>query len=73
MIHIPVISSNIKSVAHEGEVMEVVYNHGGTYRFPGVDKDQFNSLLAAQSIGKSLNALGVKGIKVELDKKQEGQ
>jgi hypothetical protein len=71
MIHIPVVSSNIKSVAHEGDVMEVLYSHGGTYRFPGVDKDQFNSLLAAQSIGKSLKGLGIAGVKVELDKKVE--
>jgi hypothetical protein len=70
MIHIPVVSSNIKSVAHEGDVMEVIYNHGGTYRFPGVDKDQFNGLLAAQSIGKMLNSLGITGVKVVLDKKE---
>ena len=72
MIHIPVTSSNIKSVAHEGEVMEVTYNHGGTYAFSGVDKDQFNGLLSSQSIGKSLNALGLKGVKLEPEKKQEG-
>jgi hypothetical protein len=65
MEEITVNSSNISSVAHEGDKMRVTFKHGGTYEYSGVDKDMFNDLLAAPSIGKFLSGMGIKGIKLE--------
>lgn len=71
MQHISVSSSNIKSVAHEGETMQVTFVHGGTYQYSGVDKDTFNGLLSAPSIGKALNQLGLLGVKLNPEKKEK--
>jgi hypothetical protein len=68
--HISVDSSNIKSVAHEGDTLEVTFKHGGTYQYSGVDKDTFNGLLSAPSIGKALNQSGLLGVKLNPEKKE---
>jgi len=72
MIHIPIVSSNIISAGHEGDVLEVTFKHGGTYEYKGVDKDEFNKLLSAPSAGKHLNSLGITGIKIK-DEKEKTQ
>ena len=65
MIHIPVESSNIVSVGHEGDSMQVTFRHGGTYEYSDVAKDQFDRMLAAESAGKFLNSWGIKGVKLQ--------
>lgn len=70
MEHVSVNSSNISSVGHEGDTMEVLYKHGTPYRFSPIDKDTFNDILNAPSVGKAIHALGIKGIKIELKKKE---
>ena len=66
MIHSPVEgSSNVLSTAHEGNAMQVTFKHGGTYEYPNIDKDKYSEILAAESVGKALNALNIKGIKLQ--------
>lgn len=62
MKHYNVKSSNVKSIAHKGDVMHVTYKGSGkTYEFTGISSDQFNALKNAKSIGKHLNGMGIKG------------
>ena len=70
MDHVSVNSSNISSVGHEGDTLQVTFKHGGTYEYSGVSKDAFNKLVNAPSVGKHLNAMGIKGVKLE-PKKEE--
>jgi hypothetical protein len=66
MIHVPIEgSSNILSTAHEGNVMQVTFKHGGTYEYPLVDAYTHSQLRTAESAGKFLNSLGIKGIKLQ--------
>lgn len=51
MQRVAVKSSNIKSVGHEGDTMEVEFHTGGIYTYHGVKEHHFKSLLKADSIG----------------------
>ncbi len=64
MIHHHVTSSNIESVAHKGTVLHVKFKHGGTYEYLDVSQEQFLGLKHAESVGKHLNSMGLKGKKV---------
>jgi hypothetical protein len=65
MEHVKVNSSNIVSIGHEGTTLQVTFKSGSTYEYHPVDKDDFNKLLNASSVGKTLNGLGLKGVKIE--------
>lgn len=52
-----VISSNIESAGHEGDIMEVTFKSGGTYRAYGVAKSAYDLFMAAQSKGKHFNQI----------------
>lgn len=54
MKRIPVKSSNIKSVGYDkvGKVLEVEFNHGGTYYYIDVPANAAEALVKAPSIGK---------------------
>lgn len=47
-----VTSSAIRSIGHEGDVLEVEMNSGKVYRYRGVAREHFDALLGAESIGK---------------------
>ena len=64
MQHIKVTSSNITSVAHKGSVLHVRFKNGGLYEYQGISKDDFNDLVNAESVGRHLNQMGIKGKKV---------
>jgi hypothetical protein len=68
MTRLPVKSSHILSIGHEGDVMEVEYASGQVYRYTGVGDDAFNSMMAGESIGRGLRQAihqeGVVGTKV---------
>lgn len=56
MIRIPVTSSNLVSIGHEGTTLEVEFKHGGLYRYFNVPVDKYNALMSAESVGKFLNS-----------------
>ena len=47
-------SSNIASCGHcaKTSTMAVKFKHGGTYHYPGVDREVFDDLMAAESVVK---------------------
>jgi hypothetical protein len=58
-------SSHVESVGHHnGDVLRVTFKGGATYDYPGVSADTFQDLKAADSPGKFIRGLGVKGTKV---------
>jgi len=53
MNRVPVSSSSIKSVGHDGTaVMEVEFKNGAVYQYHGVSKDDYDAFVSAGSIGK---------------------
>ena len=66
---IPVESSNIESVGHDGaETLRVQFKSSGAYDYRGITETEFIDLVNAESVGKAYNALtrgkGIKGIKL---------
>ena len=59
----PVKSSNLTHIGYEDGKMHVTYKSGHTYEF-SVTPEQHKELMAAESHGKHLNKLGIKGTKV---------
>ena len=57
----PVDSSNIRSVGWENGVLEVEFKNYSIYHYYGVDKETFQQLIAAESVGKYLGT-HVKGV-----------
>lgn len=65
MQFIPVKSSNIESIAHDGkETMRVQFKNGGLYEYQGVTVAGHKKLMEAKSIGKHLRLMDVKGVKL---------
>lgn len=60
----PVKSSNLTHIGHHGTTLHVTYKGGATYRFEPVSAEQYAGLMAADSKGKALVALGIKGVKI---------
>lgn len=58
----PVDSSAIKSLGHDPttNTLEVEYRSGYVYQLGGISAEQFKGLLAADSVGKEMNALKAK-------------
>lgn len=48
----PIKSSQIKSVGHDGDTLEVEFNSGSVYRYKGVPADTYGQLLLADSAGR---------------------
>lgn len=59
---IPVTSSNIKEMGHDGKNMYVKYKNDSIYIFKEVPKDLYEQIMSAPSIGKNLHSSGLKGI-----------
>lgn len=55
MIRIPVDSSNVVSVGHEGTILEVEFKTG-VYHYLDVPRDVFDLFLISSSKGQFLNA-----------------
>ena len=55
MTRIPVISSNVKSVGYERNVLEVEFLNNSIYQYKDVPRQVYSDMLVAQSIGKYLN------------------
>lgn len=49
-------STNIKSIGHSGQVMEVEFDGGTVYRYVGIDKEAFDKIMNAESIGKAVRS-----------------
>jgi hypothetical protein len=47
----PVKSSNIKSLGHEGNVLEVEFLSGGIYQYEGVSTEEYEEMCKAESCG----------------------
>lgn len=52
----PVKSSSIKSIGHDGDVLEVEFANGHVYRHSGFPRDQFDRMMQATSVGAHYNA-----------------
>lgn len=48
-------SSNIHSMAHEANDLYVKFHSGKIYRYQGVPLATFNTLLEAESVGRTFN------------------
>ena len=57
MILTPVTSSNIKALGWEDEVLTVEFATGKTYEYQNVGKPMFDTLVGAESVGKTFIAL----------------
>lgn len=47
-----VVSSNIDSIAHDGEKLYVLFKNGGLYSYEGADINVYNDLRKAESVGR---------------------
>ncbi len=52
----PVTSSNIESIAHDGESLYVSFKSGGVHRFDDVPSETFDEMCEAESCGKFFHA-----------------
>lgn len=52
----PVESSNVAAVGHQDNTLYVEFKHGGLYRYFNVPAETYQAMLAADSVGKFLNA-----------------
>lgn len=50
-------SSNISAIGYESGLMRVAFKNGKEYEYPGVTAEQYAAVMAADSKGKSINAL----------------
>ena len=68
MYRIPVESSHIASIGHDGTTLEVEYASGQIYQYSNVSPDMFDSILGGDSVGRGLrsaiHADGVVGTKL---------
>lgn len=53
--HVSVKSSNVESIAHHDNTLQVTFKNGKTYNYHGVSKDIHEELMKAESVGKFLN------------------
>jgi hypothetical protein len=61
---VPVESSNVASVGHKDNHLYVTYKNGGTYRWPNAAAEHHAPLMAAESKGRYLHQMGLKGERV---------
>lgn len=57
-----VTSSNVAEIGHHhGDILRVQFKSGHVYDYIGVPEKTFDKIMAAESIGKAINGLGIKG------------
>lgn len=64
MKHHEVKSAMIESIAHKGTTLHVKFKGGATYEYQDVTPEKFQSPKSAASVGKHLNGMGIKGVKL---------
>lgn len=59
VVMIPVISSNVEAVGHDGERgrMRARYKGGVIYEYDAVTEDEFEAVLGADSVGSALRVV----------------
>lgn len=57
----PVKSSNIEKMGWHNNIIYVLFKGDKLYAFNGFDLETFGAIIKAESVGKALHALGVKG------------
>lgn len=57
---VEVTSSNIQALEHHGTELHVRFHNGAVYKYDGVPKSVYDSILTAASVGQKFNQL-VKG------------
>lgn len=57
IILIPVFSSNVEAVGHDGSKMRARYKGGAIYEYDAVTEDEFEAVLGADSVGSALRAV----------------
>lgn len=65
---LPVQSSNIAAIGHEGTTMHVRFKNGGTYVYEGITAEGFGKLKEAKSCGKHLGSMNVTGKKLPVER-----
>lgn len=55
MDRVPVKSSNIKSVGHEQQILEIEFHSGAIYSYSGVPEKVYTELMSASSHGVYFN------------------
>jgi len=61
-------SSNVAAIGHHhGDVLRVQFKSGHVYDYIGVTEPMFDKILEAESVGKAINGLGIKGNRVMED------
>jgi len=60
----PVNSGHVAAMAWEDETMLVRFKSGDEYAYHGISFDTFEAIKEAPSVGKALNACGVRGNKI---------
>ena len=53
---IPVKSTHIEAIGHEGTTLTVAFRNGGVYSYHDFPSEEFDKLLAADSVGKHFGA-----------------
>lgn len=48
-------SSNVDAVGYDDGVLEVHFRNGARYRYAGVEAEEYDALLKADSVGRFLN------------------
>ncbi|MES2488519.1 MAG: KTSC domain-containing protein [Pseudomonadota bacterium] len=58
MIRTAVTSSNIKSVGYDAasETLEIEFGNGSVHQYEGVPQDEYEKLMASESVGKYFSA-----------------
>lgn len=54
---IPVVSSNIAEIGHDGNALFVRFNKGALWRYDGVSAETFEEIRNARSVGSAFNQL----------------
>jgi hypothetical protein len=57
MNHVPLSSTHLESIAHDGKTLEVRFKNGQIYSYSNVPREIFQSLLASPSPGTTFNDL----------------
>lgn len=61
MNRVEVTSSYIESIGYGGDILEVAFKDGKVYRYEGVPRETYDSLMGAESIGKVFREHVLKG------------
>lgn len=61
MNRVPVTSSTISAIGHEGDKMQVQFKNGTIYEYSGISKNLYDTIVNAESVGKRFASLKTTG------------